>query len=71
MIHTTRAELLNCMLCGETAFGPAGASICMNCIADASHCFDCSSEVTVTVYPDETVTLDVEHADGCPTHRAA
>lgn len=71
MNHTTRVELIYCLMCGETAFGPAGFSVCMNCLADASHCFDCDSEVTVTLYADETVTLDVIHAAGCPTHRAA
>lgn len=66
--HTTRVEFLSCMLCGEMGLGPVGApaSICMDCLAGSSHCFDCASEVTVTVYTDETVTLDVKHDAGCP-----
>ena len=41
-------------------------------IAEESHCTEYTGPgVTITLWTDYTFTLDIEHTDDCPTHRAA
>jgi hypothetical protein len=73
MIHNvppSYAALLQCQLCGDTGFGVAGTSVCLDCIGYASQCTVCDSEVTVTVYGDGVLQLDVSHAASCPRRAA-
>ena len=65
-IPPAHAALLDCQLCGQAGFGVAGTSICLDCLGHASACTVCDSTVTITVFGDGVLQLDVSHAASCP-----
>ena len=68
----TRIAVVDCYICGRRDYGPEGVPACIACIAEESHCTKCTGPgVTITLFTDYSFTLDIEHADDCPTHRIA
>jgi hypothetical protein len=67
----TRIAAVDCFICGQQDYGPEGANVCITCIAEASDCTACTGPgVTITLYTDRTMTLDIEHAADCPNRAA-